>query len=124
MHPELDVSNEWFTNPTGFIEEAKKTLYRLSQSEIWLFSIEVTGQQLLEAMEDEKLSKQNKTENEFDKANRNINNLKKGGGIILGVSTILLYVKKHGKDALKFAKKWSSKRRILSFRSWFGQKQF
>ncbi len=52
-----------------------------------------------------KLSKQNKTENEFDKANRNINNLKKGGGIILGVSTILLYVKKHGKDALKFAKK-------------------
>ena len=21
MHPELDVSNEWFTNPTGFIEE-------------------------------------------------------------------------------------------------------
>lgn len=54
MHPELDVSNEWFTNPTGFIEEAKKRYIDCLNQKFDFFSIEVTGQQLLEAMEDEK----------------------------------------------------------------------
>ena len=51
-----------------------------------------------------KLSKQNKTENKFDKANRIINNVKKGGGLLLGFGTIAVGVKKYGKDALKLAK--------------------
>ena len=52
-----------------------------------------------------KLSKQNKTENEFDKANRNINNFKKGVNHLLGFGALAICVKKYGKDALKLAKK-------------------
>lgn len=52
-----------------------------------------------------KLSKQNNTENEFDKANRNINNFKKGGNLLLGFSVLAIGVKKYGKEAFKLAKK-------------------
>lgn len=54
MHPELDVSNEWFNNSARFIAEAKERYLNCLNQKFDFFSIEVTGQQLLEVIEDEK----------------------------------------------------------------------
>ncbi|NLV35752.1 MAG: hypothetical protein GXY17_03640 [Clostridiaceae bacterium] len=54
MHPELDLSKEWYSDPTGFIE-AKKTEYlKLSNHRYDFISAEFSGQQLLEAFKDDK----------------------------------------------------------------------